>query len=87
MNTARTWMSCRSKYLGFSCTQEGENVVLIADIGGTNCRFELWDIDLQDRTQHRELFHIVRRPRVSALPAAVEWAVDRDKLARMLAYM
>lgn len=40
--------------------QEGENVVLIADIGGTNCRFELWHIDLQDSSQHRELFHIVR---------------------------
>lgn len=40
--------------------QEGENVVLIADIGGTNCRFELWHIDLQDSLQHRELFHIVR---------------------------
>ncbi|KAK9843781.1 hypothetical protein WJX81_006046 [Elliptochloris bilobata] len=37
---------------------EGENVVLIADIGGTNCRFELWNINLQDRTKHRELFHI-----------------------------
>ena len=43
-------------------------MVLIADIGGTNCRFELWDIDLQDRTQHRELFHIVRRPQFLALP-------------------
>ena len=40
--------------------QEGENVVLIADIGGTNCRFELWHVDLQDSLQHRELFHIVR---------------------------
>ncbi len=40
--------------------QERENVVLIADIGGTNCRFELWDIDLQDSSKHRELFHIVR---------------------------
>ena len=50
------------KHTGVLLAQEGENVVLIADIGGTNCRFELWDIDLQDRTRHRELFHIVRRP-------------------------
>ena len=48
--------------------QEGEDVVLIADIGGTNCRFELWHVDLQDSLQHRELFHIVRalEPRFAA---------------------
>ena len=62
-------------------------MVLIADIGGTNCRFELWDIDLQDRTQHREIFHIVRHPRFSALPGSSQVVHLRDELVRHLCNM
>ena len=39
--------------------QEGGDVVLIADIGGTNCRFELWKIDMSGQRKHVELFHQV----------------------------
>jgi glucokinase len=33
--------------------------VLIADIGGTNCRFELWKIDMTGGRAHQELYHQV----------------------------
>lgn len=33
------------------------DTVLIADIGGTNCRFELWKIDMTGGRAHRELYH------------------------------
>ncbi|BDA42706.1 Glucokinase [Coccomyxa sp. Obi] len=33
------------------------DTVLIADIGGTNCRFELWKIDMSGGRAHQELYH------------------------------
>ena len=39
-------------------TMQGcKQTVLIADIGGTNCRFELWRIDSSGGKEHRELYH------------------------------
>ena len=35
--------------------QGDKNVVLVADIGGTNCRFVLWRLDLQNEN-HERLF-------------------------------
>ncbi|KAK9817143.1 hypothetical protein WJX72_010262 [[Myrmecia] bisecta] len=36
--------------------QEDEDVVLVADIGGTNCRFMLWLLDFENGKDHVELF-------------------------------
>lgn len=36
-----------------------KETVLIADIGGTNCRFELWRIDSSGEKKHQELYHKV----------------------------
>ena len=40
--------------------QADHNVVLVADIGGTNCRFVLWRLDLQTGN-HEKLFSKVSR--------------------------
>ena len=39
------------------CMQGCKETVLIADIGGTNCRFELWRIDSSGEKNHQELYH------------------------------
>ena len=39
------------------CLQGCKQTVLIADIGGTNCRFELWRIDSSGEKKHKELYH------------------------------
>ena len=41
--------------LCFLQPQADNNVVLVADIGGTNCRFVLWRLDLQSGN-HDKLF-------------------------------
>lgn len=45
------------------CAAQGNgDTVLIADIGGTNCRFELWKIDMTGGGAHQELYHQVAVP-------------------------
>ena len=39
------------------CLQGCKQTVLIADIGGTNCRFELWRVDSSGEKKHKELYH------------------------------
>lgn len=47
----------------FCCAAQGNgDTVLIADIGGTNCRFELWKIDMTGGRAHQELYHQVADP-------------------------
>lgn len=41
-----------------------KETVLIADIGGTNCRFELWRIDSSGEKNHQELYHRVSASRL-----------------------
>lgn len=41
--------------------QQGrQDVILIADIGGTNCRFELWKVDTRTAKPIEQILHVVR---------------------------
>lgn len=55
--------------------QHDETTVLIADIGGTNCRFELWTVDGEASNHKQILKHVgipdlARRNAVSFKPVA-----------------
>ncbi len=55
--------------------QGDKNVVLVADIGGTNCRFVLWRLDLQNEN-HERLFSKAG----CSLPAAVSSLIVLQQL-------
>ena len=59
--------NCRSaKRQQKVCVQEERDVLLTADIGGTNCRFSLWAANIRVDVTYDEIF-----TKVHCQPAAV----------------